>query len=242
MLPAIKKQKEFSPGNIVQFIFIRRIFSRHRMINLSLFILFSFPGVVISQTWVLRKNIDDVRVYTRDYPGSGFKEIRAEIFVKSSMAGVLKFFSDISLFTQWIYACRTAYSLKKISTHEGYSYSIIDADWPVSDRDVITHYVQKQDSVTKTILITLNGVKDYIPEVVGLVRVESLIGYTKIIPVKSGIVQIIHQLHVEPGGFIPGWLANFFVTDGPLYSFQKLKKFLALKEYNTYKSDDILEP
>ena len=76
----------------------------------------SFPVITLSQAWDLRKNLDDVRVYTRDYPGSGFKEIKAEIFVKSTLAGVTKLFDDVTLYTKWIYACKTAYVLKKISS------------------------------------------------------------------------------------------------------------------------------
>lgn len=210
----------------------------------SVIILFMliFPAIVQSQEWDLRKNDNDILVYTRDYTGSSFKEIRAVLFVKSTLAGVTKFFDDVSLFPQWIYACKTATLLKKISDNEGYIYSEIEATWPVSNRDVITHYIRIQDTATKVIQITLNGIKDYVPEMDGIVRVESLSGTTRIIPLKNGIVQIIHQLHVEPGGYVPAWLANFFVTDGPLYSFQKLKQFLALDYYCTYKSDDILEP
>lgn len=211
---------------------------------MSIFLLWMVfpPTVSFSQVWDLRKNENDVLIYTRDYTNSSFKEIRAEIFVKSTLAGVTKFFDDVSLFTKWIYACKTAALLKKVSENEGYIYSEIEATWPVSNRDVITHYVRTQDTTTKVILIKLNGVKDYIPEVDGIVRVESLSGSTKIIPLKNGIVQIIHQLHVEPGGAIPAWLANFFVTDGPLNSFQKLKQYLSDDDYCTYRSDSVLEP
>ena len=237
-----KKNIIISIGYFILSAFKRRKLSGRVHFKTLFLLVINLPIVTFPHDWNLRRNSEDVKVYTRDYSVSNFKEIKAEIFVKSTLAGVTKFFDDVTLFPTWIYACKTAYTLKKISETEGYVYSVIEASWPVSDRDVITHYVRTQDPITKVILITLTSVKYYIPEVKGIVRVDALCGTTKIIPLKNGIVQIIHQLHVEPGGFIPGWLANFFVTDGPLYSFQKLKKLLELEEYCNFKSDKILEP
>jgi hypothetical protein len=210
-----------------------------------LFFLFLFlylHSVGFSQEWTLRKDQNDIKVYTREYYGSGFKEIKATLNVKSTLGGVVKLFSEIPSFTKWIYSCTTSYELKKVSPTEGYAYSIVESPWPISNRDLITHYTRTQDPKTRAVLITMQGVKDYIPEVKGLERVTSLIGMTIITPGKDGMIQITHQLHVEPGGYLPGWLANFFVTDGPLNSFLKLKELLELKEYCTYTSDDVLEP
>jgi nitrogen fixation protein len=196
----------------------------------------------VAPEWTLERNSDSIYVYARDFYGSSFKEIRAETTVKATVGGVAKLFDDISLFTKWINGCKTAYMIKKINDNEGYTYTEIEAGWPVSNRDVITHYVRIQDTLTKNVLITLTGVKDYIPEKDGIVRVESEHGYTKIIPLKNGMVHIIHQLHVDPGGFIPGWLANFFVSDGPLISFQNLRKYLSQNQYKYYTSNDLKEP
>lgn len=207
-----------------------------------LFLIIGSSTVAFSQEWDLREDVPGIKIYTRDFPGSNFKEIKAEVSVKSTLAGVTKFFNDITLFTKWMYACITAYELKKVSATDGYVYTVIAANWPVRDRDAITHYVWTQDPETKIILITLTGVKDYIAEQPGIVRTESLTGTTQIVPEKDGMVKIIYLLHIDPGGSLPGWLANFFVTSGPLKSFQKLVELLSQKEYSTYKDKDILEP
>ncbi len=236
------KRLVFLPKRFLLSGFRRKIFLVWIPLIFFFYLFEGYQKTNATQEWTLERNIDSIYVYSREYYGSSFKEIRAETYVKSTLGGVAKLFDDISLFPKWINGCVNAYMIKRVNDNEGYTYSEIEAGWPVSNRDVITHYVRVQDTLNKSILISLSCANDLIPEKDGIVRVQALNGYTKIIPEKNGMVHIIHQLHVDPGGFIPGWLANFFVSDGPLYSFQKLRKLLSTSQYKYFTSKEIQEP
>ena len=205
------------------------------------YLLFFLPILAFTQEWKLEKNNNDIKVYTRKINGSSYKEFRAEMIVKSTLAGVIKIIDDISSYPKWMYNCVEAKVLKKISSTEGYAYTVVKAPWPVSDRDDITHYIRTQDPKTKEVTIKLSGDKNYLPLKDGKVRVEKINGIWTITPLKSGMVQIVYRLYFEPGGMIPASLANTFVTEGPYFSFQNIKKLLCLKEFCTYKNSEIIE-
>ena len=66
--------------------------------------------------------------------------------------------------------------------------------------------------------------------------------FTVITPLKDGNVRIVQQMLIDPGGSLPAFIANMFVTDGPYYTFLNFKKLVALEENCTFKSKNILEP
>ena len=189
----------------------------------ALWIIIAFPIFITASDWVLQKNSNDIKVFTREVSGSDYKEIKVDLTVKSTLAGVSKIFNDVPGFTAWSYNCTQAKVLKKISTYDYYTYCVYSVPWPASDRDIITHVVQTQDSVTKVITVKMAGDKNYMPEKEGIVRVESTKITTTFTPLKNGLVQIIYQIHTNPGGTVPAYLVNIFVYDAPYNSFLKFK-------------------
>jgi len=209
--------------------------------RILIFLILYNPFTIAAQSWVLERNENDIKVYTSEYSGSDYKQFKAEITVKSTLAGIVKIINDFKSYPKWMYDCTEAYSLKKVNKTEGYVYSVVKCPWPLDDRDIVTHYKLIQDSTTKEILIILLGDKDFIPETDN-VRVESLFGFWKIAPLKSGFVKISYQLHLEPGGFVPSVIANAYVTESPYNTLLNFKKLIDIKENYTYKLVDILEP
>jgi hypothetical protein len=207
---------------------------------IMLMIWFSF--LVPANDWKLEKDSEGVKIYTRDVSGSDFKEIKVEFIVKSTLAGVSKIFNDIPSYTQWVYNCTEAKVIKRISSFEFYTYSVYSLPWPADNRDEISHSVQTQDALSKAITIKINGEKTFIPENEGMVRVESIHGITMITPLKDGDVQIIYQLHMNPGGELPPFLVNLFLIDAPFNSFVNFKKLTSLPENYNYRSEEIIEP
>jgi hypothetical protein len=41
------------------------------------------------------------------------------------------------------------------------------------------------------------------------------------------LVNVEYTLFADPGGSVPAWLINLFITKGPMESFKKLKEHLA---------------
>ena len=50
-------------------------------------------------------------------------------------------------------------------------------------------------------------------------------------PQNDGRVSVEQQFLVDPGGFIPAWIANLMIVKGPLASFQSLRDIVKQEKY-----------
>ncbi|MGH8352275.1 MAG: START domain-containing protein, partial [Pseudomonas sp.] len=48
-------------------------------------------------------------------------------------------------------------------------------------------------------------------------------GLWKLVPMGGGEVEVTYQVHSEPGGSVPSWLANSFVVDAPYNTLAALR-------------------
>jgi len=198
---------------------------RNQKLFLLIMLLLCFQHT-FSQQWELKKESDGVKVYTRPVKGSGIREFKGEIIVKSNLGNILSVIEKISEYPKWMYNCSYAEQLKKNNEASGYIYTVLKQSWPVQDRDICSFYSVVQDSITKVITITMKGVKDYIPAKSDKVRVPSLNGFWKLIPLAKGVTKIIYQVHSESGGNVPEAIVNAFITDTPYYNLLNLKKIV----------------
>ena len=48
-------------------------------------------------------------------------------------------------------------------------------------------------------------------------------GFWSLTP-REGEIEVIYEVHSEPGGSVPAWLANSFVVDAPFNTLQGLRQ------------------
>ena len=69
----------------------------------------------------------------------------------------------------------------------------------------------------------LDGQPQYLPLDKDHTRVASLQGFWRFVPQGDGKVEVTYQVHTEPGGSVPSWLANSFVVDAPFNTLSGLR-------------------
>lgn len=181
--------------------------------------------------WKLAKEGKGITVHTREVDGSNFKEYRAVMNIKASLSSLIALVVDIQAYPSWIHTCREGKLLKRISPKEIYAYTINSAPWPVSDRDAIVHNTIVQDNKDHSVTIRIIGVPEYIPPQKGLVRVKMIDGYWRFTPVEQSMVQVIYQVHNDPGGDLPAWLVNSIVVSQPYNTLANMQKLVLLPKY-----------
>ena len=191
--------------------------------------------------WVLKIEKQGIAVYTRVLPDSKFKAIRVKLELETSLSRMVAVLLDVNAAVDWVYATKSAVLLKQVSPSEVFYYSEINIPWPFSNRDFIAQLKVRQDSLTK--VVTVNGptVPDYLPEKKGIVRVSRSEGKWVITPIGKGRIRVEYTLWTDPGGDLPAWLFNLFVTDGPMESFVKLKEQLKKPEYGRVRFSFIVD-
>ncbi|MBU0809067.1 MAG: START domain-containing protein [Gammaproteobacteria bacterium] len=171
--------------------------------------------------WRLVKDQAGIQVYLQTIPGSSFQAFRGVTRMRVSMPRLLALQDDVSAACAWMHACDE----QKLLKHEGnvsWVYSLYQAPWPVKARDSIVQ-VTTLHAADGRVIRTLHGVADYLPVRPGFVRINRVEGFWQLTP-RDGEIEVIYQVHSEPGGSVPAWLANGFVVDAPFNTLQALRQ------------------
>ena len=206
-----------------------------------LFLLFSNVAFAqLGTNWVLKENSDGIRIFTGDAENSKFKAIKVEFELDATLSQVVATLMDIKGSEVWLYHTAGNYVVKQVSSSELYYYSLVEMPWPVSNRDFIAHLMVSQDKVTKVVTIDAPCIYDMVPLKATVVRIANSKGKWILSPEGNGRVKIVYTLHADPGGILPAWLTNLFVTKGPSESFKKLKQQIQKPVYKNARLDYIL--
>lgn len=226
--------------HLARLLFYSMIFPNKKMkkfnITAVLFVVFillvSIPVLVAQQTddlqWKLSKDQDGIKVYTRKVKGYKLKEFKAITTVNASPETLLAVIREVDKYPEWISHIEDAYAVEKVSNDEVYVYTETKLPWPFSNRDIVTH--SKLYWEGDTAFVKMTGVSDFIPKNKGVVRIPFSYGTWTYKPIRDGLTEILYQFQGDPGGNIPGWLANMFIIDGPFKTIVRLKE---VSESNT---------
>lgn len=179
-------------------------------------------AAVAAGNWETVFERDNLQVSRRDYAGSELDEIQGVVRVKASLNALMALLKDASFNHQWVHRSGGARILRESGYAEAYVYGVVDAPFPLSDRDSVVRFDYLQDPVTKDITITITNMPDFAPLEPQLVRVPDLGGHWSLKPQAAGWVEVTYQIHGDPGGWIPVWLANQAAQVSVKYTLQNL--------------------
>jgi hypothetical protein len=196
----------------------------YKKLTLLFTLIVNFAFAQAGEDWNLKSNNDGVKIFTRNVPDSKIKAIKVECILNATPTQLVAVLLDVKNSEDWLYHTSSNYIVKQVSPSELYYYSKVEVPWPVSDRDFIAHIKVTQDATTKVITVYAPCVAEMVPVKPGIVRVAD-----------SNGKWVLYTLHADPGGSIPAWLSNMFVTQGPAESFKKLKLQLQKPAYKNVK-------
>ncbi|MDG2271687.1 MAG: hypothetical protein P8L39_05255 [Halioglobus sp.] len=158
--------------------------------------------------WQLVHSSDRLTVERRDYKGSELDEIRGVLRLDASLNAIMALLKDASFNEQWVYRSGGARVLKEMGYPQAYVYGIVDAPFPMVDRDTVVRFDFEQNPVTREITIGITNFPQFAPEADGLVRVPDFGGFWHLRPLTDRGVMVTYQVYGDPGGWIPSWMAN----------------------------------
>lgn len=197
------------------------------MRTILLLTLISFLGSdILSQSdWELQRDKKDIKVWTKDYPDSKFKQFKATTRMEASLENVVAVFLDIENMGAWYDRVEKVTLVEKISDMEG-TYKIdFGLPWPVKDRISAVRAILTHDPVTNVVTVSTKYEEGIIEESEGLV-VTDMHSEWVLTPVGDNTVDIFHQGYMHPAGSLPAWIANSGVKDGPVNTLSALRDIL----------------
>ncbi len=191
----------------------------------------SFSAIAQSD-WKLHSSKDGIQVYTKNVPKSPFKALKTVCNIETSLSRLTAVLLDVKNTKDWVYATRVCSLLKQTSPSELFYYSEVSLPWPASNRDFIIRIAVSQDPKTKALTVIAENKPDYVPGKKGIVRIQQSEAHWLITPLANGFVKVEYTMAVDPGGLLPAWLVNMFVSKGPYQTFVKLREQVKKPMYN----------
>jgi hypothetical protein len=182
---------------------------------------------------------DNLVVMRRDYHGSALKEIRGVTRLQASLNAVMALLKDAGFNHRWVYRSGGARILKENGYAQAYVYGVVDAPWPMSDRDTVVRFDYRQDPASREIHIGITNFPEFIPPEQGLVRVPDFGGFWHLRPLPDAGVEVTYQVYGDPGGFIPVWAANHAAALSVIRTLQNMES--AIQGYRHAHSEFVRE-
>jgi START domain len=196
-----------------------------------LFFLFTFNAFLsFSQSDCdLKRDKDGIKVYTCKSDSSNFRSLVAEFDLKNTSLKTLEdFLWDVDNYVNWQYNMLEASLIKEITDNDMIYRSEIDAPWPVENRELLVKFSVIRNPVPDEVMFLINSIAyDYqVRENVVRVPYSSASWQVK----KDGnSLHIKYMMNIDPGGYVPSWLVNLAMAEGPYVSFRNLKKMIEKK-------------
>lgn len=178
--------------------------------------------------WDLKRDADGIKIYTRSLNDatSNVKALRVTLTTAGTPAALAKILLDIPGQKSWVYSTKSSKVLKKVSDVEVIYYSEKTMPWPVTNRDAVMHL---RIATAATGVMTVRATTTDYPMVEkdGVIRVPSSSVAWRVTPTSPTEMKIEYEATLDPGGSVPAWVTNLFITKGPYETFKKLKSMLA---------------
>lgn len=174
-----------------------------------------------AEDWQVAKDQDGIKISLSDVAGSEYKAYRGVTLIKANVAKLRALQEDVAGACAWIHECKSQKLLKR-EGNQSWTYTQFSTPWPVTPRDSILR-VTTTEETDGSLTRKLEGEPKYIPGEKGFVRVAQVEGFWKFVP-KGDSTEVTYQVHTEPGGSVPSWLANNFVVDAPFNTLKGLKE------------------
>ena len=173
---------------------------------------------------------DGVTTWTRKVEGFTLKAFKGRIEVPYSMLVVMAVIADVDRFPEWVFQCDEARLMPEIDNNVAYVH--IKGIWPVNDRDVVTETEAVQDPDTLAITLKTEATGGLYPPQEGTVRIPALDNVFFLEPLEDGWTRLTFDTFVDPGGYIPGWLANLVAVRAPRDTLNGMYELMADPQYH----------
>ena len=194
---------------------------------------FNFIAYAENSAWELEKEDEDIglKIYTREISGSSLREFKGEMIARTNLTTLAALLLDSNAAPEWMHHCEKFEVIDQITPQHAIFYSVNTAPWPVSDRDAVLSSTMMQDPDTLTLRITVDAITEHLPVNDDYIRITRMSGFWAFTPLADGKVKIVYQVHAEPGGSLPAWLANSVVVDTPYNTMSNMLDMLKLEKY-----------
>ena len=188
----------------------------------------TLPSIAVAQQylvdWGEPVKEGDYLLYTRFSEGSEIKEVKLTGTIHANLKAVTHVLETVPEYMEWVYNCQES-RLVSMDGPEAFTYYIrIDFPFPLSDRDVVlaAHHGYNPDGSWHGSTHVVHPAS--VPVYDGVVRVKMYHVTWDLTPVDNDEVAFVYTVVMDPGGYIPQWITNLFLSEAPVRTIKDLEK------------------
>lgn len=176
-----------------------------------------------SDDWQLRKEVDNIRVYTKKSDRSELDEFKGVATIQTTIATLVNTLKSADQMHEWIPDCEVS-NLIEYQGNRQVHYTVTKVPFPLQDRDAFVQF--DYDSLSNGVRVHITALPEYRPSKDHIVRIPFLKGFWQFEYISEKETKVTYQLQADPGGSIPGWLANAGAVDTPFNTIKSLREYL----------------
>ena len=185
----------------------------------------ALPGFTQSD-WQFSKEKKGIRVYTKSSDSSSFKAVKVEGVFEGSWEKLSAILMDVKNMDQWVYHTTKSYVIKKVSASELIYYTETILPWPINNRYTIVHMKLTTDGNQNTHKVVGVHEPNFVIPKTTLIRTSYYRSLWEVKTLSKNKISIVFIVDINPGGSLPPWVVNMFITAGPFETFTKLGDLL----------------
>lgn len=155
------------------------------------------PGYADGGGWVVKQDEGGIQV-RQQKTGSPHETTNGVVEMATTLDALAAVLKDISACPRWVHGCVEGRLVKTLSPAERITYTVVDAPFPLENRDMYIDSVIRYNRSTSTLTITLTGKENYAPAAPGRTRVLGLRGSWVFQQASPGHVRVSYQIQLDP--------------------------------------------
>ena len=186
--------------------------------------------------WRLVTDRDGVRVFMAHNDDSAIKTFRGEAVIPmSDFRAIGNQVNDYEFVASWMHMISSISELGRDSGTDRQIWVTTRLPWPVSNRDAALDLELRQEPDTGTVIVAYEANNALMEQQSGYVRMPALKGMLRFTPLKPGEVHLTFEVVLDPGGYIPAWIANLILRDIPYFS---LRRYQRVSDQERFRDND----
>ena len=175
--------------------------------------------------WELSKEDEGIKIYTRTKKNSKIKEFKAKIVISTSVSKLVQIIADVKNYPNWMTNCEFSKTKtnKPLTDPVGIVYMKTSFQWPLSDRDLVFEYKVPTNN-PKKFEVVMKSVPNQMPVTEDIIRIIKAEGKFIFEEIEPGKIEITYQFFANPEGYLPAWIINLFIVEGPYHTLLNLRK------------------
>ncbi len=187
-----------------------------------------FAAVVHAESWSFLYESEGIKVFTDCASPPTF---RAEGVLDVDVVEIFAVLADVPRRTEWVNHLSESRVVRDNHVDRVVVYSRYHLPWPARDRDSLIETSYANDYEHGTATIRFRTIKEPgEPPKSDVIRIPTATGTLYLKVLGKGKTFVRYELTLDPGGWLPQWICNFFVRDAPIEFLQAMKRRIREKK------------